>query len=225
MNVKRSTVGAADKPTRRPSSTAARPRELKQERAVRTRQQVLDAAAAAFAERGFPAVTMLDIAEIAGMTKGAVYFHYANKEALATAVSEEFYRRLPLIAEEVGKAGLPPLQAVAELLNRTALAFRDDTMIQAGARLQIESASINASLPEPFVGYTESVTQLLDRARSAGDLPSHSAPDALGRVLVAAFFGAQHISWRLDQRADLVTRVREIIDAVLPMATSAAGKV
>ena len=150
---------------------------------------------------------------------------YANKEALATAVSEEFYRRLPLIAEEVVKAGLPPLQAVAELLNRTAVAFCDDTMIQAGARLQIESASINASLPEPFVGYTESVTQLLDRARSAGDLPSHSAPDALGRVLVAAFFGAQHISWRLDQRADLVTRVREIIDAVLPMATSAAGKV
>ena len=48
---------------------------------------MLDAAAQAFAAKGFPAVTILDVAEITGMTKGAVYFHYSNKEALAIAVA------------------------------------------------------------------------------------------------------------------------------------------
>ena len=60
--------------------TAPRHRDtgLKQERAVRTRGQVLDAAAKAFATKGFPAVTVQDVAELAGVTKGAVYFHFAN---------------------------------------------------------------------------------------------------------------------------------------------------
>ena len=56
--------------------------DLKQERAERTRAQILNSAAEAFASRGFPSVTIVDIAELTGMTKGAVYFHYANKESL-----------------------------------------------------------------------------------------------------------------------------------------------
>ncbi|MFI0907237.1 ScbR family autoregulator-binding transcription factor [Streptomyces sioyaensis] len=210
---------AADKPLGRSSARGSKPRELKQERAVRTREQVLSAAATAFAERGFPAVTILDVAELTGMTKGAVYFHYANKEALAIAVAEEFYQRLPLIAEAVRKAGLPPVKSVAELLHRTAVAFRDDTIIQAGARLQIESSLIDATLPRPFDGYTDSITELLDEAKEAGELPASCNPEVLGRVLVAAFFGVQHISWRLNNRADLAQRVEEVIEAVLPQTT------
>ncbi|MFI1304775.1 ScbR family autoregulator-binding transcription factor [Streptomyces sioyaensis] len=215
---------AADKPLGRSSAGGSKPRELKQERAVRTREQVLSAAATAFAKRGFPAVTILDVAELTGMTKGAVYFHYANKEALAIAVAEEFYQRLPLIFEDVRKAGLPPVKAVAELLHRTAVAFRDDTIIQAGARLQIESSLIDATLPRPFDGYTDSITELLHEAKEAGELPASCKPEVLGRVLGAAFFGVQHISWRLNNRADLAERVEEIIEAVLPQTTQGPAR-
>lgn len=215
---------AADEPLRRSSARASEPRELKQERAMRTREQVLGAAATAFAERGFPAVTMLDVAQLTGMTKGAVYFHYANKEALARAVTEEFYQRLPQVTEDVRRAGLPPLKAVAELLHRTAVAFREDTIIRAGARLQIEASLIDATLPRPFDGYTDSITELLNEAEEAGDLPTSCTPEVLGRVLVAAFFGAQHISWRLCDRADLPERVAEVIQAVLPQVVKESAR-
>ncbi|MEU6219506.1 ScbR family autoregulator-binding transcription factor [Streptomyces sp. NPDC047022] len=209
-------------PRSRPDrGTAPRDRDtgLKQERAVRTRGQVLDAAAEAFAAKGFPAVTVQDVAQLAGVTKGAVYFHFANKEALAQAVAEEFYHVLGVIGREVEEAGLPPLEAVAELLVRTAVVFRDDTMIQAGARLQIERSLIGAEMPTPYVGYTESVTRWLRQAKQ-----EIRCPEATARVLVSAFFGAQHISWILNDRADIADRVQEILGAVLPGAGAAPGK-
>jgi AcrR family transcriptional regulator len=189
---------------------------LKQERAVRTRGQVLDAAAEAFATRGFPAVTVMDVAELAGVTKGAVYFHFANKEALAQAVAEEFYHLLGVIGQEVQEADLSPLDAVSQLLVRTALAFRDDTMVQAGARLQIERSLIGADLPMPYLGYTESLVTWFQQAREEGQLPTKTDPDVTARVLVSAFFGAQHISWVLHDRADIAERVQEILDTVVP---------
>ena len=57
-----------------------------QERAVRTRRAVLEAAAAVFAERGYAAATIGEILSRAGVTKGALYFHFDSKAALARGV-------------------------------------------------------------------------------------------------------------------------------------------
>ncbi|AWI30210.1 TetR family transcriptional regulator [Streptomyces tirandamycinicus] len=199
-------------------------RELKQERAVRTRKRILVAAARAFAAKGYPAVTILDVAEAAGMTKGAVYFHYENKDALALAVTNLFYRRIGEIADSVERLGLTPLGSVAELLLRTATAFRDETVIQAGARLQLERQMVGVRLPMPYEAYTERITSWLAKDREAaarGDLPG---PDTLATVLVSAFFGAQHISWVLGDRADLVERTTALVRTIIPSAEADIGR-
>lgn len=194
----------------------AAPRELKQERAGRTRRLLLDAAATAFAAKGFPAVTLQDIADLAEMTKGAVYFHFTNKEAVAVAVTEEFYTQLPAIADSVTARQLPPLDAVAELLLQTAIALRDNPVMQAGARLQIERNLVDADMPTPFSGFTQLITELLAQAQEEGTLRPSTDIAAMARVIVAAFFGSQHISWVQRNREDLTDRVQEIIDITLP---------
>jgi AcrR family transcriptional regulator len=208
---------------RKPPAPASRPpgpprpkADPKQERALRTRAQILQAAAVAFADKGFPAVTMLDVAELTGMTKGAVYFHYANKEALAMAVVEAFYRQWPPLAEEVRAMDLSPLEMVSELLVQTAIRFRDDKITQAGSRLQIERSLVESNLKTPFVDYTAILEGLLDQAAEAGQLPADSRPDALARVLVSAFCGVQHITWIHNDRAEIVDGVLELIKAILP---------
>ncbi|MFD8306862.1 ScbR family autoregulator-binding transcription factor [Streptomyces sp. NPDC059690] len=200
------------------TATAAKaaPRELKQERAGRTRRQLLDAAAKAFAAKGFPAVTLQDIADLAEVTKGAVYFHFTNKEAVAVAVTEEFYTQLPAIAESVTASQLPPLDAVAELLLQTAVALRDNPVMQAGARLQIERNLVDADMPTPFSGFTQLITELLAQAKDEDMLRPTTDIASMARVIVAAFFGSQHISWVQHNREDLTDRVQEIIDITIP---------
>lgn len=52
-----------------------------------TRRRLLDAAVAAFAERGFHATTTRDIAAAAGMSPAAVYVHYRSKEELLAEIA------------------------------------------------------------------------------------------------------------------------------------------
>jgi AcrR family transcriptional regulator len=52
-------------------------------------QEILDAALACFAEKGFAASRMDDIAERAGVTKGTIYLYFENKEAVFKALVRE----------------------------------------------------------------------------------------------------------------------------------------
>ncbi|MET7757957.1 ScbR family autoregulator-binding transcription factor [Streptomyces sp. NPDC005389] len=186
----------------------------KQERARRTKAQILTAAAEVFAEQGYPTVTLQDVADRVGMTKGAVYFHYANKHVLAIAVVEEHYQRWPELVERVRASKASPLDTLLAVLDSTAEAFRGDTMVQAGARLQIERSLIGANLPKPYEWWREMLAALITEARDAGQLVPDTDPEALARVVVSAFFGVQHISDVLTERADMMERYREMRDAV-----------
>ncbi|MEU0118097.1 ScbR family autoregulator-binding transcription factor [Streptomyces bobili] len=203
-----------------PSSTdrsgGPRHKGFKQERAVRTYGQILQAAADLFAKTGFVNVTLVDIAEHAGVTKGAVYFHFMNKEALAVAVMDEYYVRLAAVAADVSRSYLSPLDAVAELIMRTTAVLRRDTVFQSAVRLQKELFLVDNQLPTPFVSFIDAVGEHLAEGKRRGQLPESTDPAALARVLVAAFYGAQHISWVLTGRVDVVERVREVIDAIIP---------
>ena len=68
-------------------------RWTRERRLEHTRALLLDAAEEVFAEKGFTAATLDDIAHTAGYTKGAIYKHFAAKEDLFLAVSDRYWRR------------------------------------------------------------------------------------------------------------------------------------
>src|SRR5213082_1462422 len=72
---------------------AARPLEQSmarrtKEEALETRHRILDAAERIFERRGVSRTSLQDIAEAAGVTRGAIYWHFDGKEALFTAMME-----------------------------------------------------------------------------------------------------------------------------------------
>lgn len=56
--------------------------------------QILDAAAALFAAKGYQAASIRDIVKVAGMLPGSLYYHFANKDELLVAVYAEGVRRI-----------------------------------------------------------------------------------------------------------------------------------
>ena len=66
----------------RPSTSSTRWRRRKEARPA----EILDAALACFAERGFAATRLDDVAKRAGITKGTLYLYFPNKEELFKAV-------------------------------------------------------------------------------------------------------------------------------------------
>src|SRR5271163_1099851 len=63
--------------------------EVSDKRSDTTREQILRAAAHQFAQRPYYAVGLDDILAEAQLTKGAMYFHFRSKHALALAIVDE----------------------------------------------------------------------------------------------------------------------------------------
>lgn len=74
------------------SADAAGPKDAGAE-AADTRSRILQAAFRTFAEHGYSGATLDDVAAAAGLTKGAVYWHFAGKDDLCMALIEERFRR------------------------------------------------------------------------------------------------------------------------------------
>ncbi|MFJ5265712.1 ScbR family autoregulator-binding transcription factor [Streptomyces sp. NPDC088387] len=188
---------------------------LKQERALRTRSVILDAAAEVFAKEGFASVTLQDVAERAGLTKGALYFHFSNKESLATEIVNIYLARWPPLIKSIEEAGMSPLDTLIEILDRAEEAFRGNVMIQAAARLQIERSLIHADLPTPYTSWVTTLSEVTQRAKDAGELRENVDPQAAARFIVSSFFGMQHVSDVLTGRADQRARYEEMRDLLL----------
>jgi TetR/AcrR family acrAB operon transcriptional repressor len=87
------------------------------EEAQETRSQILEAAEKAFYERGVARTTLAEVAALAGVTRGAIYWHFSNKADLVQAMLDSLHEPL----EELAKASesedeLDPLGCMRELL-------------------------------------------------------------------------------------------------------------
>lgn len=70
----------------------------KQERAARTRRALILSAAEVFDQEGFAPASLTMISSRAGVSNGALHFHFANKNAVAEAVQGEALSVLRQIA-------------------------------------------------------------------------------------------------------------------------------
>jgi len=85
-------IPARGKRSRGRVSLAARSRTRQAERTRATRRKLLDAAKRIFAQDGFEAARLEDIAAGAGYTRGAFYAHFKSKEDIFFALFEEWVR-------------------------------------------------------------------------------------------------------------------------------------
>jgi AcrR family transcriptional regulator len=83
-------------------------------RADGTRERLLEAAVAAFAEQGFHGTTTRDIASAAGMSPAAVYVHHKSKEELLHLISRTGHERtLDLVRTAIASESHPARQLAA----------------------------------------------------------------------------------------------------------------
>ncbi|MFD5413898.1 ScbR family autoregulator-binding transcription factor [Streptomyces nojiriensis] len=184
----------------------------RQERAELTRQAILDGAATAFDLGGFEGTSLSDVVKHAGVTKGALYFHFPSKEALARTLMDEQFQ----VSEHLPAVENPGLQTVIDLTHRMAHGLRTDVRIRAGIRLVIEFGSFTHPDPTPYDAWIDTCRSCLTPAQQRGDIhPSLDVRD-LSTLLVGAFTGIQVTSHVRTRRDDLHTRVADLWNFLLP---------
>jgi AcrR family transcriptional regulator len=102
-------------PTSSPTSSRTRARTP---RGRARREQLLDAASALVAERGFHSVGILDIGAAAGVSGSAIYRHFASKHDILVALLDRVIDALLAGAQEVAARDEDPASALEELVDR-----------------------------------------------------------------------------------------------------------
>jgi len=172
-------------------------REIKQERAARTREEILEAAIREFSSRSFEATSMAQLAKTIRMTPGALYWHFPTKEDLLLGALEELHRRFLREFDFLVKEGrsLTALQQLKGFFDRTQNFFRYHrhygrffgmlTALSADANERVASAT-RAVLAEYAVAVGGIVRYGQEKT---GEIRRDVDPDAVGHTIVSAFCG------------------------------------
>ncbi|MFE9096509.1 ScbR family autoregulator-binding transcription factor [Streptomyces sp. NPDC007264] len=188
----------------------------RQERAIRTRQAILIAAAEVFDEVGYEAATISDVLKRSGVTKGALYFHFTSKEELAQAVLAEQVSSLPRVPEQELKLQ----QSLDEALLLAHLLMKDtgDPIVKGSVRLTVDQGSPRDHLNRrvPMQAWTEHTRSIFEEAKLKGEILPHADVAALAKLFVGAFTGVQVLSRIMTERADLAERVADLYRHLMP---------
>lgn len=153
------------------------------------RLRVVDEAARLFAERGYHAASVRDIATACGMTVGAIYSHFASKEALLVAVYAEGVRRISAHVDTAVARHAEPrrrLEAAAEA-HLDMLLAREPYAQVIGRVLPQDAPQAAARLTELRDSYERRFAELIEPL----ELPPGASRRHLRLLLLGALNAAQ----------------------------------
>src|SRR5829696_5646617 len=204
--------------TRRMSPAPA----VRQPRAERTRARILEAAAVAFAERGYDGVSMNDLVRDSGLTKGAFYFHFASKDDLALAAFRAKQVELVERLVEATASAATATERLRGLLVHRARLLRENPSLRVVARLgsELNMRSGPGSDYAAFQGLAlDLLRDLVEDGQRSGEFRPTIDPQHAASTIFALIVGLDTLSL-LDSRGDdIVHRTDAALDLVMPALT------
>lgn len=168
--------------------------------ASETREAILDAAEIAFLKKGVSKTSLNDIAKLAGVTRGAIYFHFRDKPAIYTAIIDRIkFPQEELIDEVRRNASVNPI----DILEKSACAclerFTEDerqqrvmTIVTLRCEYVDDFSQMMSRLREAHDSMLDLFARMLHVAKSRNMLSDDWTPEDAARVLVCVIGGILH---------------------------------
>jgi TetR/AcrR family transcriptional regulator, acrAB operon repressor len=176
--------------------------------ASETRHRILDAAEQVFVARGVAATTLANIASAAGVTRGAIYGHFRNKDDLFTAMVERVMQPATALIDAVENAREPdPLGHMRRLfvaslhdMTRNPQAWRGLNVVLTKCELVDESGSLLERYRATGYVLRKRLQGALRNAIGRGQLPPELDVEFATVLLVALWTGVLR-EWLIDPEA------------------------
>lgn len=157
--------------------------------AERTRETILDAAETTFLAQGVSRTTLAHIAEAAGVTRGAIYWHFEDKDALFNALLERVRIPLDEIVDDAAlRLGATPIACLREIAQRSLAGICHDLPLQRAATIvlhrceKLEDDHPRISMITRLSEHAEArVERLFEQAQVAGSLRKDLTPASARR--------------------------------------------
>ncbi|MFF2774210.1 TetR family transcriptional regulator [Streptomyces sp. NPDC058052] len=160
----------------------------KQLRAVRTRQALVSAAASEFDRSGYAGAALNRVCRAAGITMGALTFHFATKDELASAVQVQgqVITRAALAGLPAGPA--PALHRAIDVTLELARLLEEEPAVRSASRLSRERPNENLAWTTSWIG---ALQDLFGQAYRDGQLHAAVRPEDLATLSRFLVLGAE----------------------------------
>lgn len=195
-----------------------------QARAESTRRAILSAAVEVFHEAGYGNASLTEIIDRAGVTKGACYYHFPTKAAVASALIAESDAVIEEAICAVWHAA-PLATNVMESLIRAAFVVADcarfDNRIRIGFHLMIALGEGEAERSR-YERQRAFLVEAVDRAISEGDINTEVSASDLGYTLWVSLLGNHLLSEAVGE--DLTAALARLLRSILPGVCTARSR-
>ena len=197
-------------------------RRTKEEAAI-TREQLLDAAESVFRRRGIARSSLAEVAAAAGVTRGAVYWHFRDKADLCAAMCERTLLPMETMLSDASAATHDdPLGALRTLavtvLTRLAADPRSQAVfevMQHEAEFGGDMAALTQRKQRERRHCLTHVERVLQQAVTTSQLP-RDTDTALAALALHAYIGGIMQNWVLDPAAhDLASSAGVLVDVFI----------
>jgi len=154
------------------------------------RREILDAARTCFARHGYEGATVRRLEEATGLSRGAIFHHFRDKDSLFLAVAED---DVAAMVDTVARDGL--VQVLRDLLTRAGdPADAPDTAGWLGTQLEVSrrlrtDPDFARRWAQRSAAIAEATRERLRRQRDAGVLRDDVPVDVLAQFLELAYDG------------------------------------
>jgi AcrR family transcriptional regulator len=167
-------------------------------RADTTRLQILRAASRQFARKSYSLVSLDDILADAEVTKGAMYFHFRSKHALASAIIEYRVAAGRAAVDQLLARKLSGLETLIDITYLVAVEDLGDEIARAGLNL-LESVGRTDGLQENVLGqWVTAFAAVAGKAIRDGDITEDCNAESVGGLLVSMYLGLRQTSKLAD---------------------------
>ncbi|WP_345547795.1 TetR family transcriptional regulator [Microbulbifer aestuariivivens] len=199
----------------------------RKEDALETRERILDAAITVFHQQGVARPSLTEVAELAGVTRGAIYGHFRNKADLFNALAERVQLPGEQLCEGAGASDDPCLNPLGILRTRWLWLFQEVAsnrqwqqildIIMHRCELVTESGEIRQRMLDCRQDAVARMRQLLSDAVAREQLPADLDVHLAATILHGAFLGLLD-DWLLqpDER-DLAQLGERCMDTLIEM--------
>lgn len=207
--------------------------------AAATRDALLDAALRVFRDRGVAHTSLEEVAAAAGVTRGAVYWHFKDKADLFTALCERVQLPMEAMLARAGEAQHDdPLGALRTLAVNGLTMLASDLRTQAvfdvifhKCEFAAGMASVAKRQHSADSGCLANVERLLKQAVMLGQLPRDTDTRLAARCMNAYIVGVMHEWVQQPGAYDLKRAAPKMVDMLLaglreepPRRTAVAGR-
>jgi len=163
-------------------------------RADTTRLQILRAASRQFARKSYSLVSLDDILADAEVTKGAMYFHFRSKYALASAIIEYRATAARASVDQLLAQKLSGLETLIDISYLVAIEDIGDETARAGLNL-LESIGRTDGLQGDVHGqWVTAFAAIARKAVKDGDVIKDRDSEVIARLLVSMYLGLRQTS-------------------------------